>query len=478
MKRNKAEEKDPRSPLSDDELTVLEAGMEHMQDDRSKLPPHDRSEHAEFWRFLRNHRVLSILCLILALALLVGLVIGAVLLCKAIFSPTDTQLQRNEPVTLILGERDPVTLNYSSVVKDNVFYVDMMTIADYMGLTVSGTATRLCFEGDDSSTIQFENGKPYAVINGLPVSMDTRRVNDEEPSPAPALIHDGSCLVPVAFLQKAVESGFSLKLNSQTNTLRIRKVLTMVDGNKENAVPSPILFTADPFDEYVEPEEIDPMPRTPSYSTDISAYEASIQSEYLQLVNKTHSLKSTYEPSDLTKLTCPTAKSNTYYLRRDAARALSAMMAAMKADGVTDVYVTSAFRSYTKQQELYEGYVQDHMKNDGMTRKEAEALASSYSARAGQSEHQTGLCVDFTTNSMSGALDEDFEKTEAFRWLSQNAWKYGFILRYPKSDKKVAITGYDYEPWHFRFVGLDAAEEIDRRRLTLEEYVREKSDEN
>ncbi len=477
MKRNKTAKKNVRSPLSVDELTVLEAGMEHMQDDRSKLPPHDRSEHAEFWRFLRNHRAISIVCLILAFALLAGLVVGMVFLFKAIFSPTDTQLQKNDPVTLILGDRDPITLEYDSVVKDNVFYVDMMTIADYMELTVSGTAKRLCFEGADHSTLQLEHGKSYAVINGLPVTMDTRRVNDEKKSPAPALISDGSCLVPVAFLSDAVESGFSLKLNSDTNTLRVRRVLTMVDGNKENAIPTPILFTADPFEEYIEPEEISPMPRTPSYTIDISAYENAIQSENLLLVNKKHPLRSTYEPSDLTKLTCPTAVGREYYLRRNAARALSAMMAAMKADGVSDVYVTSAFRSYTKQQELYEGYVQDHM-DEGMSRKQAEAMASTYSARAGQSEHQSGLCVDFTTNSMSGALEVEFERTAAFRWLTENAWKYGFILRYPKAEKKIAITGYDYEPWHYRFVGLDAAEEIDRRRLTLEEYLEEYHEED
>ena len=470
MKRNKTDDRDRLDPLSADELTAFEAGMEHMQDDRSRLPPHDRSKYAEFWRFLRNHRVISILGLLFALALIAGLVFGTVLLFDAIFSPDDTQLQKNEPITLIIGDSDPITLDYDSVVKEEVFYVDMMLIADYMDLTVSGTAKRLCFEGANGSTLQVENGKIYAVINGQPVRLDTRRIRDEEPSPAPALISDGVCLIPVDFLGKAVESGFSVRLNSETNTLRIRPILTMVDDKKENAIPSPILFTTAPFEEYFDPEAIDPMPRTPSYSIDVTSYEHYIKAEELILANKQNPLGSTYEPKNRTRLTCPTASGKDYYLAKNAAYALTAMMKAMEEDGITDVYVTSAFRSYTQQKTIYENYVQYHM-DEGMSRSEAEAFASTYSAKAGESEHQTGLCVDFTTNSMQGELTVDFEKTDAYRWLSENAWKYGFILRYPKASAKIAITGYDYEPWHYRFVGLDAAEEIDRRHLTLEEYL-------
>ena len=106
---------------------------------------------------------------------------------------------------------------------------------------------------------------------------------------------------------------------------------------------------------------------------------------------------------------------------------------------------------------------------EGMTREEAEREASSYSARPGESEHQTGLCLDFTTSKMGGQLNESFEKTDAFKWLSQNAYKYGFILRYPKD--KVALTGYDYEPWHYRFVGRQAASEMREYGQCLEEYL-------
>ena len=470
MKRIKPFSKEPRNPLSSDELTVLEAGMEHMDDDRSKLPPHDSSRHAPLWRYVRNHKLLVSLALLLAVALLVGLVVGAILLIDHLTSPTDTQLQKNKPITLILGDKDPLTLEYASVVKDGVFYVDMMTVADYLDLTVSGTAKRLCFEGADSSTILVENGKTYAVINGLRVTMIAPHVTKGDERQAPAIVANGRCLIPYSFLKDAVESGFSLKLNSKTNTLRVRPILMMVDSNKDNAIPSPIRFTSDPFEEYIIPEEIDTMPMTPSYSIDITPYENAITAENLLLVNKENSLKSSYEPNDLVKLTCPTAKGNEYYLCRNAAKALSAMFAAMQADGITDAYVTSAFRSYDRQKELYDGYVVDHM-SEGMSRAEAEEMASTYSARAGQSEHQSGLCVDLTTSGMGGKLNESFADTEAFAWLSEHAWEYGFILRYPESKKQVAITGYSYEPWHYRFVGRTAAEEMVRMRLTLEEYL-------
>jgi D-alanyl-D-alanine carboxypeptidase len=74
---------------------------------------------------------------------------------------------------------------------------------------------------------------------------------------------------------------------------------------------------------------------------------------------------------------------------------------------------------------------------------------------------------------MHGQLNEAFENTAAFTWLSENAYQYGFILRYPKSVEQIAITGYDYEPWHYRFVGRFAATEIHMGGLTLEEYLGE-----
>ena len=197
----------------------------------------------------------------------------------------------------------------------------------------------------------------------------------------------------------------------------------------------------------------------------MSSIDPADKNAYLLLANKETPLEEDYRPSDLKKLECRTNRD--MELRADAADALYAMMLAMSADGVTDIFVTSAYRSYSYQQTLFDGYVKDHIE-EGMTPDEAKKEALTYSAEAGTSEHQTGLCIDLMTNTMTD-LDETFEDTAAFRWLSENAYKYGFILRYP-SDK-TDITGYKYEPWHYRFVGRTVAAEIYNSGLCLEEYL-------
>ena len=98
-----------------------------------------------------------------------------------------------------------------------------------------------------------------------------------------------------------------------------------------------------------------------------------------------------------------------------------------------------------------------------------EALANKYSARPEHSEHRTGLAVDFTTKSIYGVVDDVFETTTVSDWLKENAWKYGFILRYPKD--KIDITGYQHESWHYRFVGLEVASIIYQTGICYEEYL-------
>ena len=119
------------------------------------------------------------------------------------------------------------------------------------------------------------------------------------------------------------------------------------------------------------------------------------------------------------------------------------------------VLAMSSYRSYEYQVNLYNKYVE----NDGI--KEADT----YSARPGYSEHQTGLCVDV----YDGEIDyTNFEKSDSYNWMQENAYKYGFILRFPKG--KEHLTGYQYESWHYRYVGKKIAKYIKENDLTLEEY--------
>jgi D-alanyl-D-alanine carboxypeptidase len=103
-----------------------------------------------------------------------------------------------------------------------------------------------------------------------------------------------------------------------------------------------------------------------------------------------------------------------------------------------------------------------------MSRAEAEKDASRTSAKAGESEHQSGLCVDLLERG-ERYLSVSFEESDCFAWLCENAHKYGYILRYPKG--KEDITKYDYEPWHYRFVGVDVARVIYEDKICLEEYL-------
>ena len=179
------------------------------------------------------------------------------------------------------------------------------------------------------------------------------------------------------------------------------------------------------------------------------------------VVSKDHPLSDpNYIPSDLQLLTSVATRSDKSEeersLRLVATEHLTKMLNDAKASGF-DLLVGSAFRSFSLQNYYYSNYV----KTAG------EAVASLYSAKPGESEHQTGLVVDIALASHVCYLETCFGQTEPGKWLATNATKYGFILRYPAD--KTDITKYQYEPWHFRFVGETLANALEESGLTLDE---------
>ena len=179
------------------------------------------------------------------------------------------------------------------------------------------------------------------------------------------------------------------------------------------------------------------------------------------LVNKTHSLDENYVPSDLVPVNVPFAYIGDdfrNYMREPAALALETMFRDAKNAGLNPIAV-SGYRSYERQKNIYEQNV--------AVRGETET--SLYSAKPGQSEHQTGLAIDISTPSIHSALTSSFETTPEGKWLRENAPSYGFILRYPEGKEN--ITGYAYEPWHFRYVGKELANYLKSTGMTLEEYT-------
>lgn len=129
--------------------------------------------------------------------------------------------------------------------------------------------------------------------------------------------------------------------------------------------------------------------------------------------------------------------------------------------------VVSAYRTFDKQKMYYEGQVQNLIEQ-GKSEKAAKVEAAKEVALPGTSEHHLGLAVDIVDENMQ-ELDKSQEKTRTQKWLIKNSWKYGFIVRYPKG--KEALTGIIYEPWHYRYVGKEAAKEITEKNLCLEEYL-------
>jgi len=178
-----------------------------------------------------------------------------------------------------------------------------------------------------------------------------------------------------------------------------------------------------------------------------------ISKKELMLVNKFNYLDENYAPDDIVKVSMQFAYGDNE-IKKEVYEKFRSMYNDAKKEGLY-LIITSSYRDYNFQKELWDSYA--NQKGD--------EWADSVSARAGYSEHQTGYTLDIVTYN---ANMSSFEKTDEFKWLQNNAYKYGFILRYPKD--KEDITGYSYESWHYRYVGKDVATKIKKLGITFDEY--------
>ena len=169
------------------------------------------------------------------------------------------------------------------------------------------------------------------------------------------------------------------------------------------------------------------------------------------IVNKTYSIPSTFKPSNPNSSV--TSEKCNNCLDKEVIKAFNLMQSDATSIGL-NIYISSGYRSYSYQERLYNNY----------TMVSGVDGADTYSARAGHSEHQTGLCFDLNS------IDDSFAYTDEGKWVNDNAYLYGFIIRYPKG--KESITGYQYESWHLRYVGVELAKKLynDGNWLTIEEY--------
>lgn len=351
---------------------------------------------------------------------------------------------------------------YNDTVRNGVVYINAFDLAEYCELTVSGSYERLRLYASEGEYADFVPGSSVASLCGVDTLM-----------PGPAFYDNDVLWLPCEFVNSNFNN-VSIVIDTERNKLSVwrdedtgstttsplYKPITFIRSSASGTVPT-------------QKEDIDVMISSYTFKTDISAYKKYLDprdSAYLILANKTVTLGADYAPGTLVVLD----KNLTIYggvkqLEQTAAAALTAMMQEMRAAGYDDIYVTSAYRDYAYQSALFSTYINREMAADpGLDYESARRRVLEYSAEPGTSEHQTGLCVDLIAAGMTD-LDESFAAQPVYSWLCDNAYKFGFILRYPQD--KVDVTGYSYEPWHYRFVGQQAAAEMRLSGQCLEEYL-------
>lgn len=255
-------------------------------------------------------------------------------------------------------------------------------------------------------------------------------------------------------MMKDSEKSFYIKLYTVTGLCAAIVIcmlfLTMSGGVRKISETLAVQSTEPAASFQAVPSETPEILETPEPAADTVSDDS-----LLRIVNRNTPLRSDYVPQDLT-VPAVTAE-GTEYLRREAADAIAALFAAASEQGY-ELVLISGYRSYefeVRNQQYYIGLY-------------GEEYASTVDCIPGANEHQLGLAADLGTADGACRLDSCFADTEAGVWLAENAWRYGWILRYPEG--KEDVTGIMYSPWNYRYVGQEAAEEIFRSGLTMEEF--------
>ena len=437
--------------LSDAELKMILNRQDQLEDS-SDIPPPTKKKPSKLATLAKKNKFITVTLSIFAIALIASLVLLAVYVADLL------SINSKRDYVFTLGKEE-VKVKYEDTVINDVVYIDMNMLAKYAEFSVSGSEETMKYISTGENYMKFTDESEYAIINATKIMM-----------PAPAIVGDGKCLVPYQVVTKAVSDGLTFRSNAKKHKVEITRDTYEQEGVKYNV---DITFSPDRF------TIVAAIPSTEGvvfdYNKDISDVlqyiDPTDNTPFLLLINPENPLEPEHVPDDLKAISSKyTALGEEYLLVEYAERALNAMMADMTSDlRASAPYVTSAYRSYEYQETVFNWYIRNYMK-EGYSREAATAETLKYSAIPGTSEHQSGLCVDFYTTSMTNGLNnEDFESTSAFLWLKANAHKYGFIIRYPEGITD--ITSYNYESWHYRFVGRTAATEIYLSGLCLEEYL-------
>jgi D-alanyl-D-alanine carboxypeptidase len=391
---------------------------------------------------------------VLVTFLLISCIVAAFLVCDYF----RTEDKPGNSITYTIGDTSqeyPADKIYSS----NELMINFTDIAQLCGYTATGDAKIQKFNltlRDVSESAEFTAGQTMCTINGA--KFELTRV---------CIIENGELWLPLSFV---INYTNGLDIKQSENSVSVAR-LKYEPGMSDSEIYLPLTFKVR------EQKEMESLGEgfaialgNVSFKADLSEYEEYMnpadRDAFLLLVNENNLLDATYKPDDLTALSATRKDGrNTQYMREYAAKALEAMYIEMAEYGITDVSVTSAYRSYEYQNQLFKQYLDQNIARYD-SYEEAYAATRALSALPGTSEHQSGLCCDM--HNLPSA-SESFKNKEAYAWLKDNCYKFGFIIRYP--EDKTDITGYDFEPWHYRYVGRYHATMMHEYNMCLEEYI-------
>ncbi len=385
--------------------------------------------------------------------LIAMLVIGFSLLLSSLYVAPE---KANTSYSYIMGENE-----LSSLTVNNVLYMNITELSDMCSFIVSGTKDSLRYTASNEEYIEFTIGSRSAKINGDIVNME-----------GAALVRESENVwIPLSFAELYI-NGINIEKSEEEHIIAICRT---EKGKDDEGVPyySEITFRikgSQSLEGIEEDPDIGDITDL-DFVNDLSEYEQYMNPEdrdaYLILVNKTNHISEDDIPENLISIVNVRQDGRKEQMVECAEKALEAMFIELKSAGYTDVSVTSGYRSYQKQVSLFTTYLQREMaQNPNLSEAEAKEIVLTYSAFPGTSEHQTGLCCDM--HNLSSA-DVAFAKKEAYTWLKENCHKFGFVIRFP--EDKVDITGYSFEPWHYRFVGRYHATRMYKLGMCLEEYT-------
>lgn len=361
-----------------------------------------------------------------------------------------TALQSGLPVTV-----NRATVQGTAIFSHNTHYIPLRTVMEALGASVyyRSSDSQVLALSRDGDLIRHIVGTNVITVNG-----------EDHLCDSPSLMENGTTYLPLSMLNPSFCPDAVSYENGQLN---IWKYLFQTDYHK---VIGEVLAVSRATNFYPErfPKYLSYHIQMPAYTMEEVLFRVNLgldapfyetvtpilqPDEHLVLVNKYHQLPADYTPPNLVNMdrSYTSADGKEYLLNSTAYQQYVQMADAAWAEGIS-MRVVSAYRTESYQRGLYNRKV----------RINGTAVAERYSARPGFSEHQTGLAVDINSTYVS------FDRTAAFFWLQEHAHEYGYILRYPKD--KEWLTGYAYEPWHYRYVGTDAAKIIFEEGITYEEY--------